>query len=66
MQIILNGNIHPLNNRTTLHDLVSSLNCNNGKIAVAVNQNIIPRSSYLNTWLDDGDRVEIVTAFQGG
>ena len=35
-------------------------------IAVAVNGQVIPRSQHANTELTDGDRVEIVTAVQGG
>ncbi len=66
MQIILNGTKHIIEERTTLHDLTSTLNILNSKIAIAVNDDIIPKSHYLNTWLNDNDRVEIVTAFQGG
>jgi sulfur carrier protein len=35
-------------------------------IAVAVNGEVIPRSQHANTKLQEGARVEIVTAVQGG
>lgn len=35
-------------------------------IAVAVNDRVAPRSKWTETRLADGDRIEIVTARQGG
>jgi sulfur carrier protein len=35
-------------------------------LAVAVNGEVVPRSSWTVTALDDGDAVEILTAVQGG
>jgi len=35
-------------------------------IAVAVNQAVVPRSEWSSTAISDGDRIEIVTAVQGG
>jgi sulfur carrier protein len=66
MRIILNGNIYQTQDRITLHELVTELKCNNKNIAVAVNQSIIPQGNYLGLWLYDNDKVEILTAFQGG
>jgi sulfur carrier protein len=66
MQIILNGTKHIIEERITIHDLISTLNIVNNKIAIAVNDDIIPKSRYLNTWLNENDKVEIVIAFQGG
>ena len=66
MQIILNGNNHILEDRITLDDLLKKIYISNNKIAIAINNEIIPRSNYLHTWLKENDNVEIVTAFQGG
>ncbi len=66
MQIILNGNYYNLSERQTLHDLVQILKCDYNNIAIAINQTIIPKSKYLDIWLNDNDQVEIVTAYQGG
>jgi sulfur carrier protein len=35
-------------------------------VAVAVNDDVIRRESWADTIIKDGDRVEIVTAWQGG
>jgi sulfur carrier protein len=35
-------------------------------VAAAVNGEVVPRSSWAGTVLRDGDRVEVVTAVQGG
>lgn len=66
MQITINGQNYQFANKLTLHDLINDLKCNNGNIAIAVNQKLIPRGSYLNVWLAENDTIEIVTAFQGG
>lgn len=34
--------------------------------AVAVNQQFIPRTAYLETRLNDGDSIEVVSPMQGG
>lgn len=66
MQIIINGQNYQIADRVTLHDLVNELKCTDDKIAIAVNYKVVPRSSYLNFWLSENDKIEIVTAFQGG
>jgi sulfur carrier protein len=35
-------------------------------VAVAVNGEVVPRSTWVHRALHDGDRVEILTAVQGG
>jgi sulfur carrier protein len=35
-------------------------------VAVAVNDDVVPRSAWAGTRLADGDRVEVLTATQGG
>jgi sulfur carrier protein len=35
-------------------------------IAVAVNGEVVPRASWAGTMLRDGDRIEVLTAAQGG
>lgn len=37
-----------------------------GKIAVAINSEFVPRASYPQRLLSDGDCVDIVAAMQGG
>ena len=64
--IQLNGNAHLLSVQTTLADLLISLSLQNKRIAIEVNQEIIPRSEYPIYILQDKDQVEIVHAIGGG
>ena len=34
--------------------------------AVAINEVFVPKSAYAETWLADGDRIELVIPMQGG
>ena len=47
-------------------DLVAKLALEHKKIAVERNGEIVPRSRFPDTWLADGDRLEIVVAVGGG
>ncbi len=47
-------------------DLVAKLELEGKKIAVERNGEIVPRSRFPDTWLADGDRLEIVVAVGGG
>nr|WP_230420226.1 sulfur carrier protein ThiS [Catenulispora pinistramenti] len=71
MQLSVNGEPSQLTEGTTVADLVLSLvqaarDGNRGGIAVAVNETVVPRASWDGTPLAAGDRVEILTAVQGG
>ena len=66
MDITLNGCKHPLEKNTTLDLLVEGLDLQGKRIAIEVNQHIIPRSSHPDYILQPGDRVEIVHAIGGG
>lgn len=47
--------------------LLEILEVEGGKgVAVALNDQVVPRSRWGTTSLDDGDRVEIIRATQGG
>ena len=47
--------------------LLEALEIEGGKgVAVAVNDQVVPRSRWVSTGLDEGDRVEIIRATQGG
>lgn len=66
MQIILNGDPHQVQDRITLHELIDQLKGTHTNFAVALNQVVVPRSAYHEVWLHANDKVEVVTAFQGG
>ncbi|MBD0675860.1 sulfur carrier protein ThiS [Streptomyces sp. CBMA156] len=51
---------------TTLAELVASVSAANTGVAAALNEAVVPRSSWSATALSPGDRIEILTAVQGG
>ena len=66
MQIQLKGQRHTLDGEPTLDDLVATLGLTGRRIAIEVNEAIVPRSQHTATRLADGDRVEVVHAIGGG
>ncbi len=66
MVIQLNGDPYTLADGATAADLVESLQLGEKRIAMEVNLEILPRSSYAAQPLNEGDRVEIVHAIGGG
>ena len=66
MQIIVNGEAVELQEGATLLDLLEHLALADGKLAIELNENIVPRSQYAQRRLSQHDRVEIVHAIGGG
>jgi sulfur carrier protein len=66
MQILLNGQAHETTDDASVADLVRSLSDRQTGIAVALNSAVVPRSSWPSTPVAAGDRVDVVTAVQGG
>ncbi|MFL6163441.1 MAG: sulfur carrier protein ThiS [Jatrophihabitantaceae bacterium] len=66
MQIILNGTAYQVSGQPSLAELVLKVSNRDTGIAVAVNSAVIPRGSWADTVVSEGDRVEVVTAVQGG
>lgn len=66
MTIVLNGELHPLAESTSVATLVAGLGLKPEQIAVERNREIVPRAAYAETALSDGDRLEVVTFVGGG
>jgi sulfur carrier protein len=66
MQILLNGQPERLVDDLTLAQLVEQLGLAGKRIAIEVNDELVPRSEHATHRLHDGDRVEIVQAIGGG
>ncbi|MFE6131655.1 sulfur carrier protein ThiS [Streptomyces sp. NPDC056437] len=66
MNVSVNGETRMLATGTTLDALVTELTAARSGVAAAVNEAVVPRSAWAGTVLDDGDRVEVLTAVQGG
>ncbi|WP_419994212.1 sulfur carrier protein ThiS [Streptomyces boninensis] len=65
-RISVNGEPRELAADTTLEDLVTTLTKAPKGVAAAVNEAVVPRGQWPATPLADGDRVEVLTAVQGG
>ena len=57
MQIQLNGEARPLGSSISVADLVGRLGLTGKRPAIELNLEIVPRSQYADTRLNDGDRV---------
>ena len=64
--VTINGEPAEVSPTETLADAVSRLTALSEGIAVAVNREIVPRSTWTRTTLAEGDRIEVVTAAPGG
>ena len=65
MLIRVNADDLEVDDQTTVAALLQSLGYPDRGIAVAVNQSVLPRSSWATT-LSDGAHIEVLTAVQGG
>ncbi len=65
-EIIVNGEAHPFSPGQTLAELVEALGLSGRRIAIEVNEDLVPRSRFETHALKSGDRVEIVHAIGGG
>ncbi|GAA3172852.1 MULTISPECIES: sulfur carrier protein ThiS [Streptomyces] len=64
--ITVNGDAREIPGGLTLDRLVATLSAAPSGIAAAVNETVVPRSRWTATTLGAGDRVEVLTAVQGG
>ncbi|MCD9142128.1 sulfur carrier protein ThiS [Streptomyces albireticuli] len=64
--ISVNGESRAIPPGLTLDTLVASLTTAPGGVAAAVNETVVPRGQWPATTLGAGDRVEVLTAVQGG
>jgi sulfur carrier protein len=66
MNVTLNGAPHDLADGTSLATAVSLLITSATGVAAAVNGAVVRRIDWESTGLANGDRVEVITAVQGG
>jgi thiamine biosynthesis protein ThiS len=66
MQIVLNGNETTLPSEMTLAELVEHLGVDRRLVALAHNGEVIPRDTYEQVTVRNGDAVEIVRMVGGG
>jgi len=66
MQIYLNGEQRQIPDNISMAALVELLELSGKRIAVEVNEELVPRSTYSDYTLKSQDNVEIVHAIGGG
>ncbi|NEB82211.1 sulfur carrier protein ThiS [Streptomyces sp. SID14478] len=66
MNVTLNGEPRSVTTETTLDTLVTTLTTAHSGVAAALNETVVPRTQWPTTALTEGDRVEVLTAVQGG
>ena len=66
MNILVNGDAFKLAEQATIATLLEQLALAGKRLAVEVNEDIVPRSQHGEYRLNAGDRVEVVHAIGGG
>ncbi|WP_210587358.1 sulfur carrier protein ThiS [Streptomyces sp. GESEQ-35] len=66
MNVWINGERREISDATALDTLVKSLTAAPSGVAAALNETVVPRAEWPATSLSEGDRVEVLTAVQGG
>lgn len=66
MQVMLNGVPADLADGLTMADVVHTISTRTSGIAVAHNGEVVPRGEWPAVDLRDGDRLDVLTAVQGG
>jgi sulfur carrier protein len=66
IEVAVNGEPRRVAPGTSVAELIAMVTEVPTGLAAAVNGEVVPRASWAATPLADGDRVEVVTAVQGG
>ncbi|MFR9795538.1 sulfur carrier protein ThiS [Streptomyces sp. MS06] len=66
MNISVNGAPREVAEGTALDSVVRSLTGAPSGVAAALNETVVPRAQWPSARLAEGDRVEVLTAVQGG
>ncbi|CQR64488.1 sulfur carrier protein ThiS [Streptomyces leeuwenhoekii] len=66
MNVLVNGEPREVTPGTALDALVRTLTRAPSGVAAALNETVVPRAQWPVTALAEGDRVEVLTAVQGG
>ncbi|TYK47947.1 sulfur carrier protein ThiS [Actinomadura decatromicini] len=66
MKVIVNGEPRDLPDGATVAEAVASVTAAGAGVAAALNDEVVRRSGWETTRLSDGDRLEVLTAVQGG
>ena len=66
MKIFINGEQQSIADGATVQHLLEQLGIEQQRLALEINQEIVPRSLHAKHTIQEGDRVEIIQAIGGG
>ncbi|NKB23305.1 MAG: sulfur carrier protein ThiS [Kiritimatiellae bacterium] len=66
MKIVINGKSYESEENQTVQKMIETYGYDQTSIAVAVNQEFVPRVDYGKKIVSEGDEIEIVAPMQGG
>ncbi|HBH19209.1 MAG TPA: thiamine biosynthesis protein ThiS [Cyanobacteria bacterium UBA9579] len=66
MKIILNGEEKEVNEKSTVKEILGILKLKSPMLVVEKNLEIVQKDQYENCYLQDGDKIEVVSFFGGG
>lgn len=66
ISLTVNGDTLKMQPGSKLSQLIAELMLHGKRLAVEINGEIVPRSQYAATTLNEGDQIEIVQAIGGG
>ena len=66
IEVSINGEPRQISAGSSVTDLVTQLELTAGRLAIELNLSIVPRAAWPETWLQAGDKLEIVHFVGGG
>lgn len=66
IQVFINGKKKLLEKDKSLTEVLKLLKITKNGIAIEINSAVVPKSQYVNTFVKDNDRIEIVQFIGGG
>ena len=66
LELLVNGEARSVAANCTVSRLLDDLGLADRRVAVAINRDVVPRSTFQSHRLSPGDRVEILEAVGGG
>ena len=66
IDVWLNGKPESIKPSLTLESAIAEWQDSQQQVAVAINEQFVPRSEYASTFIKAGDRIELLTPMQGG
>jgi sulfur carrier protein len=66
MNLIVNGNAHEHHGAADIAALLKEMGTGRRRVAVLLNDHVVPAAAYASTRVQDGDRIELLIYAGGG